>query len=238
MVDEANKAGVLLTMASKFRYVEDVVRAKSIVTSGILGVIILFENAFTAHVDMSARWNSDPKLGGGGVLIDNGTHSLDIMRYFLGPLTEVQVVEGKRSQGLQVEETVRVFARSADGVMGSIDLSWSINKELPSFINVYGSNGSVEVGWRQSRYRQNGSPDWVVFGDGYDKIQAFRSQIRNFSRAIGGLEPLLISAEDGLASVEAVLAAYDLLRVNHWTEVPHNGDVGQVSVIANGAAAS
>ncbi|MEJ2583078.1 MAG: Gfo/Idh/MocA family oxidoreductase, partial [Acidobacteriota bacterium] len=130
VVDAARAMDVRLTMASKFRYVDDVIKAKQIVDSGILGDIILFENAFTARVDMSSRWNSDPTISGGGVLIDNGTHSFDIARYFLGPLAEVQVMEGKRSQGLSVEETVRIFVRSAQGVIGNIDLSWSINKEL------------------------------------------------------------------------------------------------------------
>lgn len=222
----AGKAGVILTMASKFRYVDDVVRTKSIVASGILGDIVLFENAFTARVDMSTRWNSNPQVSGGGVLIDNGTHSLDIMRYLLGPITEVQVIEGKRSRGLAVEETVHIFARTESGAVGSIDLSWGISKELDSYINMYGSMGTVTVGWKTSRYRQASSRDWVTFGKGYDKFQALRAQLQNFARAIRGEEPLLIRAEDALASVEVVEAAYEALRRNQWVRV---GEVREVA---------
>jgi predicted dehydrogenase len=223
VVEAGRKHGVLVTMASKFRYVDDVIRAKQIVDSGILGDIILFENAFTARIDMSNRWNSDPLVSGGGVLIDNGTHSVDICRYFLGPLEQVQVMEGKRSQDLKVEDTVRIFVRSESGVIGNIDLSWSINKELDRYISVYGTQGTVFVGWQESKYRQSSAPQWTTFGNGYDKVQAFRSQICNFARAIKGQEILLINGEDALASVRVIEAAYESLRENYWTAV-NNGE--------------
>jgi predicted dehydrogenase len=219
MVAAAKNLDLKLTMASKFRYVEDVIRAKSIVASGILGEIVLFENSFTSRIDMSSRWNADINISGGGVLIDNGTHSVDLMRYFLGPLAEVQVVEGKRLQGLAVEDTVRIFVRSTSDIMGSIDLSWTINKELDSYIHIYGSHGTVFVGWKESKYRQSSSRDWIVFGKGYDKLQAFRSQIKNFCMAIVGEQPLLIDAEDALASVEVIEATYAALRQNQWVAV-------------------
>lgn len=219
IIDTARRHDVKFTMASKFRYVEDVVKAKAIVTAGLLGEIVLFENAFTSRVDMSNRWNSKADVSGGGVLIDNGTHSVDLVRYFLGPIADVHVVEGKRSQGLAVEETVRIFVRSMAGVLGSIDLSWSINKEQSSYINIYGSHGTLCVGWKESRYRQSGARDWVVFGNGYDKIQAFRSNIDNFARAIRGGEALLISPDDAMASVEVIEAAYADLRRSHWITV-------------------
>jgi predicted dehydrogenase len=228
MVDAARQGGALLTMGSKFRYVDDVVRAKSIVTSGILGEIVLFENAFTSRVDMKNRWNSDPKISGGGVLIDNGTHSVDLVRYFLGPIAEVHAVEGKRVQTTAVEDTARIFVKSTQGVMGSIDLSWTLNKELESFIDVYGSHGTIRVGWKESKYRQSSSPDWVVFGKGYDKVQAFRSQIENFCKAIRKEEPLLITAEDAIASVEVIEAAYASLERNDWVPVSGDGREGPV----------
>ena len=219
IIETAKRSNVKFTMASKFRYVEDVVKAKAIVTAGLLGEIILFENAFTSRVDMSNRWNARPEVSGGGVLIDNGTHSVDLVRYFLGPVAEVQVVEGKRSQGLAVEDTVRIFVKSTTGVLGSIDLSWSINKEQETYINIYGSHGTLWVGWKESKYRQSGARDWVVFGKGYNKVQAFRSNIDNFVKAIRGEEALLITADEALASVEVIEAAYADLRRSHWVSV-------------------
>jgi predicted dehydrogenase len=219
MISCAQTHGLILTMASKFRYVEDMIKAKSLVLSGILGEVVLFENAFTSRVDMTNRWNSNPAISGGGVLIDNGTHSIDIMRYFLGPLAQVQVVEGKRVQCLEVEDTVQIFAKTASGIMGNVDLSWSINKNLDYYVRIYGSQGTISIGWKESKYKQTSSPDWVVFGNGYDKVQAFQSQIENFAQAIRGEASLLITAEDALASVEVMEAAYRAMGQTQWTAV-------------------
>lgn len=219
MLEAAESAGVLLTMASKFRYVEDVLLARRMIENGDVGQVVLFENSFTSCVNMTGRWNSDPEISGGGVLIDNGTHSLDLARYFLGPLVDVQVVEGKRIQNLAVEETVRVFVKSTTGAMGSIDLSWSINKELESYISIYGTQGIIRVGWKESVYKSAGSEGWTVFGSGYNKVHAFASQIENFAKAVLGLEPLRITSSDALASVEVIEAAYGALRHGRWTGV-------------------
>jgi predicted dehydrogenase len=219
MVEAAERSEAQLTMASKFRYARDVVEAKSIVASGLIGDVVLFENAFTSRVEMKNRWNSDPTVSGGGVLVDNGTHSVDILRYFLGPLVEIQVVEGRRIQDIPVEDTVRVFVRSAAGVMGSIDLSWSLNKELPFYISVYGSSGTLHVGWKESKFRRASDSEWTVFGNGYEKVQAFRSQIDNFVRSIHGVEAPLITLADALASVEVISAAYEAMWRDAWVPI-------------------
>jgi predicted dehydrogenase len=219
MLNAARRSGVKLTMGSKFRYVEDVVRAKTMVASGVLGDLVLFENVFASRVDMTSRWNSNPEISGGGVLIDNGTHSVDLMRYFLGPLAAVHALEGRRSQNLKVEETATVFVRSMSGVICSIDLSWSISKHRDSFLDIYGSRGAISVGWKGSSYIDFSVGKWVTFGNGYNKVQAFRSQIENFSKAIRGEEPLLITAEDAMASVNIIECAYKALRQDQWMPV-------------------
>jgi predicted dehydrogenase len=220
MILAARSAGVMMTMASKFRYVDDVVKARQLVNSGAIGDVVLIENFFTSHVDMTQRWNSNPEISGGGVLIDNGTHSVDIMRYFLGPLAEIHVVEGKRSQHLPVDETVHVFLRSTSGILGTVDLSWSINKELESYLRIYGSAGTISVGWKESKYLMAGAKEWTVFGQGYNKVQAFSSQLQNFARALRGSEPLVVTLEDALASVQVVEAGYASLRDAKWFVIP------------------
>jgi predicted dehydrogenase len=219
MNEVAEKAGVTFTMASKFRYVEDVVKAKSLVASGLLGEVIQFENAFTAKVDMSSRWNSNAVIAGGGVLIDNGTHSVDIIRYFLGPISDVLVVDAGATQALNVDENVKMLAKTANGVTASVDLTWGINKELPNFISVYGTDGTLHVGWGESKYKTTSNPNWTVFGSGYDKVQAFRSKIENFRKAVNGEAKLLIEPADALASVEVIEAAYKSINQNLWQKV-------------------
>lgn len=215
--------GKLVTMASKFRYVEDVIRLRSIITSGLLGSILLVENAFVAPVDMSSRWNSQPGISGGGVVIDNGTHSIDIIRYLLGPIQEVLTVPSTCTDGLKVEDNASMFCRTRNGVEARVDLSWTFDKQLSNFISVFGTHGTAHVGWRESRYKQRSSSDWIVFGSGYDKIAAFRNNVRNFCAAVDGTEMPLISASDALASVHVIQAAYASSQNKSWETVPDNG---------------
>ncbi len=227
MIVCAEETGVKFTMASKFRYVADAVKAKSLLASGILGEIVQFENAFTAKVDMSTRWNSDAEVSGGGVLMDNGTHSVDIIRYFLGPITDVLALETSGTHGLKVDENVKLLAKTKNGVAASVDLTWGINKGLPNFISIYGTNGTLHIGWGESKYKLDSSPDWTVFGKGYDKVQAFRSKLENFRNAILGKEELLIQPSDALASVEVIEAAYKSLNQNLWQRVIEKVDTAK-----------
>ncbi len=228
MIESAKQNQVLFTMASKFRFVEDIAKAKKLVEQGVIGDLVLFENAFTSNVDMTKRWNSNPAISGGGVLIDNGTHSLDIMRYFLGTLVRVKAVECQRIQDIVVDDTVRVFVETECGVVGNIDLSWSINKELPTFVSLFGSEGTLHVGWQQSKYKRTGDKDWTVFGTGYDKVAAFKNQIENFVDAMDGKAKLVVQPEDALASVHAVEAAYESMRTSNWQMIGKTSETSPV----------
>jgi len=219
LVAVSSQKDVVLMMASKFRYVDDIIKSKAIIESGILGRIILYENSFCSRINMADRWNSQKEVSGGGVLIDNGSHSADIARYLVGPIVDVHAQAGPQIQGRDVEDTIRVQFLSKSGVLGTFDLSWSITKESKNYIQVFGSEGTLQVGWKGSRYCQEGSSKWIPFGTGYDKTRAFASQHSNFIDCIKGRDRAVITPEDSLASVQVVEAAYRSAGRNNWTRV-------------------
>lgn len=218
----ARDRDVVFTMATKFRFVDDVAEAKELIRSGRIGEVLLFENAFTGRVDMTGRWNSDKAISGGGVLIDNGTHSVDLIRHFLGPIDSVQAIEGKRMQDVEVEDSVTVFCRSRSGAMCTVDLSWSLNKELATYLSIYGSEGALRLGWKGGEVKGVGDEDWVPFGTGYGKVAAFSNQVRDFVGAARGEHHAEVSMRDALASVRVIEAAYRSIASNRWQ--PVSGD--------------
>lgn len=208
MAQAAADTRVLLSMASRFRYVEDVIRARDLVRAGAIGEPKHLENSFTGVVDMRQRWNALQEISGGGVLIDKGTHSIDIIRYMLGPIAAVAATTGPNLQGLDVEDHVTFFARTEHGAQVTVEASWSLHKDRTSFLGLYGTEGAIEVGWKGSRIRNNADGTWQTFGMGYNKGLAVKGQILQFAKAVRGEPGALVSIEDALASVEAVKAAY------------------------------
>lgn len=218
MFARAREGKALLAVSSKFRHCADVAAARRLVDAGALGELRLVEVTFTSVVDMRARWNSDPRVSGGGVLIDNGTHAADLLLHFLGSPTDVLAMEGVRRQGGSVEDTAYLHGRFESGAEARVDLSWSVATHNPSFLRLFGSAGAIEVGWRGSWMRSANDPP-VAIGSGYDKLACFRAQIQNFREAAAGREALVLPEAEAVASVDLVAAAYAALARGAWVRV-------------------
>lgn len=218
MVDAAEQAGVLFTMATKFRFCDDVGQVKDLIAAGQLGQVRLVENAFTSRVDMGSRWNSVPEISGGGVLVDNGTHSVDLARHLVGPIAEVLAVETCRPEGFRVDDTAKLFLRHDSGIDTVVDLSWSIDKSLADFLRVYGTEGEARVGWRESAWRRYGE-DWQPLGPGYAKGPAMGGALEAFCLALRGETELAVTTDDALAAAAAIDAAYASLARGGWVKL-------------------
>ncbi|MHC5062831.1 MAG: Gfo/Idh/MocA family protein [Planctomycetota bacterium] len=218
MYKRAQQTGRLLMMATKFRFIEDVIAARELLQQDLLGELVFFENSFCSVVDMASRWNSDPRNSGGGVLIDNGSHSADLARFLVGPLIRVFAHYGRRTQKIQVEDSVRIQIEARGGLLGQVDLSWSLDKASDVYFSLHGAKGSMQLGWQGSRYRLHGT-DWTSFGSGYDKIKAFTAQLDHFARVIRGEEEPQVACKDALESVRFIEAAYASAGHGRWVPI-------------------
>ena len=209
MVSAAAEKGVLVAMASKFRYVDDVQTAKDMIAKGTIGKIKLIENVFTGVVNMTQRWNAQADISGGGVLVDNGTHSVDIVRHLIGNIVAASATAGPQLQYLDVEDHVFMSLLAENGAIAKIESSWSIHKDKSDYLALYGDEGVIELGWKNSRIRRPLTGPWESFGSGYGKVQAFSNQVLDFAAAVRGLPTKSLSiGDDIIASVDVISAGY------------------------------
>lgn len=212
LIAEADRNGVLISMASKFRFVDGVLAAHELVRDGGLGTELVFKNAFLGTVDMRNRWNADATVSGGGVLIDNGTHSLDIAQFLLGPIARLSAQVGESQQGLDVEEAARIHFKTHSGAEGTIDLSWNENGGDRPFLEIQGTRAKIAAGWKETTHTDHTTGKSHVCAGGYSKFGALQGQIDDFSTAVTGGAPSRCQPDDAIQAVRVVNAAYQSIR--------------------------
>lgn len=216
---EVRKTDLVVMMASKFRFVNDVITAKKLIDSGAIGDVVMAEIIFCSIVDMTNRWNSVKRLSGGGVLIDNGSHAVDVIRSLIGPIDSVYAQIGKQTQNIKVEDTARLYFETKDGIIGMVDLSWSLFKHTDHYINIYGAEGTISVGWKSSEYWKSKDGTCETFGEGYNKLNAFTNQLGHFIDCIHGKARLQLDEYDAIESVRVIESAYTSIRERRWLRV-------------------
>jgi predicted dehydrogenase len=219
LADLAETTGTPLTMATKFRFVDDVLEARRMIRTGELGEILKVEVAFAGRVDMTRRWNADPAVAGGGVLIDNATHAVDLVRFLVGDVVEALAVNGPSAQPLRVEDSSTLLARTAGGTLAQIDVTWSFRRLSPTYCAVYGTAGSVEIGWAGGTAVLEGGPAPVVLGTGYNKIKSLRDNLAAVLRALAEGTPLPVKPADAVAAAAVIDAGYRSVASGSWTSV-------------------
>ena len=208
----AKRVNRLLFTAFKFRFHDEVRRAKQMIDAGSLGPILSFRLMFGGYIDMTRQWYADKTLSGGGIIMDNGPHAFDLVRYLFGDVTSV-TAQTSSVQHLDVEDTAKLDLIAGPGTAGTSDLSWSLRIPARSYLEIYGADGTASLDGEGISYRFKTWSEWKRDVNQRDVKGAFARQIDYFVGAIRGENPLALGNDEGVASQRVIEAAYESVRL-------------------------
>jgi predicted dehydrogenase len=211
MLRAAEDNRTLLLPAFKFRFFDEIQKAKELIDRNSLGKILSFRVMFGGLIDMTGTWYAQKNLAGGGVIMDNGPHALDIVRYLLGEIRNVTAY-GSHFQKLEVEDTAQLSLSLESGAMGTADLSWSNSMPSVNYLEIYGEDGNIFLSAEGMNYKFKTWKEWKKVPRERGPRELFALQVDHFLQCIAGMPPKQVTGDDGLKSQILIEAAYESIR--------------------------
>ena len=217
----SKETGKLVTVICQLRFSPDVQRLKKLVSDGAFGKLTLCTLSMKYHRSMeyynSSPWKGTLKFDGGGALMNQGIHGIDLLEYIVGGVKDVQGKIRTLSHKIEVEDTAVAMLEFECGAIGTIVASTCAYPGFERRIEIHGDRGyavlvenSIEKlmidGIEQSTEKvavANTASDPTAVPSEMHKIE-----IENLLSAIEGKGELLIDATEGRRAVRIIEDIY------------------------------
>ncbi|MDA8063130.1 MAG: Gfo/Idh/MocA family oxidoreductase [Actinomycetota bacterium] len=234
LIGAVEAAGVTMTVISQHRFDPGVQQLRELLDSGSLGRLVLGSSRIKwyrsqAYYD-SGDWRGTWALDGGGALMNQGVHYTDLLRWCMGPVTEVTALCATQTHEIEVEDVAIALLRFASGAVGTLEASTAVFPGLPERLEVSGTGGSAVVedgvlvlrellaeradvgayGAKAAGSKPRGSSaaaDPRAIGDA-----PHVSQVADLLAAIDGGRQPLVTGQEARNALEVVLAVYESAR--------------------------
>lgn len=142
----AQAAGVRVRVGFNHRFHPALQKARQIYESGVLGPLMFIRGRYGhgGRVGYDREWRADPKLSGGGELIDQGVHLIDLAGWFLGAFTHIDGHAATYFWKMPVDDNAFLNLRTAGGQTAWLHVSCTEWKNLFS-LEIYGRDGKLHV---------------------------------------------------------------------------------------------
>ena len=149
--------GLKLKFGFNHRYHQAVLDAKTIVDKGRLGKILWLRGVYGkgGGNDYDRNWRNQRDVSGGGILIDQGIHMVDLFRFFCGEFEEVKSFIGEHFWPVGVEDNAFVMMRNHQGQVGMLHSSATQWKYMFS-LDIYLEKGYITISGILSSTRNYG----------------------------------------------------------------------------------
>ncbi|MBO9343022.1 MAG: Gfo/Idh/MocA family oxidoreductase [Roseiflexus sp.] len=233
LIDACRTAGVHLGVALQRRTDPDFCAAREAIAAGALGRLILgvitIPYLRTQKYYDSAAWRGTWALDGGGALMNQGIHLVDLLIWLMGDeIVEVQAHTATLAHTIEVEDCASATLRFAGGALGAIAATTAAAPGFPHRVEVYGTQGGIQIeGETIVRWETTGRPPpaslHITSGSGRQEAGAGAHPtgisaightriMGDFVAAIRERRQPLVSGSEARRALAVVLAIYESAR--------------------------
>jgi predicted dehydrogenase len=223
VAEAARAAGVTVKVGFNHRFHPAALEARALFDEGAIGPLLYIRGRYGhgGRLGYEREWRADPTVAGGGELLDQGVHLLDLARWFAGDFAEATGALATYYWSMPVEDNAFVLLRTARGEVAWLHASCTEWKNLFSF-EIFGRDGKLQLDGlggsygveRLTLYRMRpemGPPEtttWEYPGED----PSWRSEWRHFLDAVAGKIEPWGSLRDALAVLRLVERVYERAR--------------------------
>jgi UDP-N-acetyl-2-amino-2-deoxyglucuronate dehydrogenase len=231
LIAECERAGVKLAVFFQDRLAPDLIRLKELIDAGRLGRPILISAWVKWYRSQDyyseSHWRGTRALDGGGALINQGVHTVDLLLWLMGDVTQVQAKASTALHKIEVEDTVVATLEFANGAIGTLEAATSVYPGYPRRLELTGSEGTIIVEddrivaadlrepLEDPAERQAGSSNASSTSPVVSDVSGHRRILEDFLRAMETGGQPLCDGREGRRSVELVQAIYQSSRTRH-----------------------
>ncbi|HKB13702.1 MAG TPA: Gfo/Idh/MocA family oxidoreductase [Vicinamibacterales bacterium] len=220
LVDEAHRAGATLGVVFQDRFKPDVRALKAIVDSGALGSLSLVHAQVPwwrpPEYYRDSRWRGTWALDGGGALINQAIHTVDLLLWLCGPVTRVVGKAATRFHRIEVEDTAVAILEFASGALATLEATTCAYPGRPRRIEISGSTGTAILDGDRlvpaTGQVASDPPPQNVASPVVSDVSAHRDVIVDFIHAIANRTEPCCGGRDARRSVQVVEAVYESSR--------------------------
>ncbi len=226
----ARQLGRKVYVVKQNRFNEPILRAQQFVDDGFLGTPQIAsvqvrwcrEQAYYDLAEWRGTWAMD-----GGVISNQASHHIDLMRWFLGPVKSVQAVDRRFGVEIETEDTVIALLEFTSGAVGTLEATTSTRpRNLEGSFSVQGSKGSFEVGGfavNEMRYMESNAENFSskipsspvtlsqntndVYGSGHAAV--YREIIKDQN----GIKNNAVTIDDAIQTLELIHMIYRSIEI-------------------------
>jgi predicted dehydrogenase len=215
MVETAERRGLTLCVSENYPFLEPFQRAREIIQTGEIGQLVSLRShrvGFLSGIWLRDGWRQNAEVAGGGMLLDQGCHYVNILRMLGGDIDEVCAFSSTTRSDWKGEDTATLILKFASGVIGESLYCWGTRTpDVGREAYAIGALGSLDVAaWEPALvlHRPDLPSGRQVVVSSCDYAGSFAQIINDFALAATGQKTPIMPGRHGLEDLKVVMAAY------------------------------